>query len=53
MGRGRLRQKEVLPGTPPGSPVVKTLPYYTQDAGLIPGRGTKIPCALGQLSPCN
>ena len=23
------------------------------DMGLIPGRGTKIPCATGQLSPHN
>ena len=31
----------------PGGPVVKTPPC---NAGLIPGQGTKIPNALGQLS---
>ena len=35
----------------PGGPVVKNPPYNAGDAGLIPGRGTKIPHAMGQLSP--
>ena len=35
-----------------GGPVVKNLPTNAGDAGLIPGRGTKIPHAAGQLSPC-
>ena len=35
----------------PGGPVVKNPPSNAGDAGLIPGRGTKIPHASGQLSP--
>ena len=35
----------------PGRPVVKNPPYDAEDAGLIPGKGTKIPHATGQLSP--
>ena len=34
-----------------GGPVVKNPPSNAGDAGLIPGRGTKIPHAAGQLSP--
>ena len=34
----------------PGGPVVKNPPYNAGDAGSIPGRGTKIPHAAGQLS---
>ena len=34
----------------PGGPVVKNLPSNAGDAGLIPGWGTKIPHAMGQLS---
>ena len=33
----------------PGGPVVKN-PWHTGDNGLIPGQGTKIPHATGQLS---
>jgi len=33
-------------------PVVKSLLVNAQDTGLIPGPGTKIPHAAGQLSPC-
>ena len=33
-------------------PVVKNLPSNLGDAGSIPGQGTKIPHAAGQLSPC-
>ena len=36
----------------PGGPVVKNLPSNAGDAGSIPCRGTKIPHAVGQLSPC-
>ena len=36
----------------PCGPVVKNLPSNTGYAGLIPGLGTKIPQAVGQLSPC-
>ena len=35
----------------PGGPVVKNPPSNAGDAGSIPGRGTKIPRATGQLSP--
>ena len=35
----------------PGGPVVKNLPPSAGSAGLIPGQRTKIPHALGQLSP--
>ena len=31
--------------------MVKNPPFNSGDAGLIPGRGTKIPHATGQLSP--
>ena len=34
----------------PGGPVVKNLPSTAGDASSIPGRGTKIPHAAGQLS---
>ena len=34
----------------PGGPVVKKSPSKAKDVGSIPGRGTKIPHALGQLS---
>ena len=36
----------------PGGPVVKILPSNAGDPGWIPGWGTKIPHARGQLSPC-
>ena len=36
-------------GDIPGGPVVKNLLCNTGDAGLIPGWGTKIPHAAGQL----
>ena len=34
----------------PGGPVVKSLPSNAGDTGLIPGQGTKVPHATGQLS---
>ena len=48
MGREKVKilAKEGLPG---GS-VVKNPPSNAQDLGSIPGRGTKIPHAAGQLS---
>ena len=36
----------------PGGPVVKNLPSNAGDTGSIPGRGTKIPRTVGQLSLC-
>ena len=35
----------------PSVPVVKNPPYNAGDVGLIPGRGTRNPHAVGQLSP--
>ena len=35
----------------PGGPVVKNLPYNAGDMGSIHSQGTKIPHAVGQLSP--
>ena len=32
--------------------MVKNLPYNAGDRGSIPGQGTKIPHAMGQLSSC-
>ena len=34
-----------------GGPVAKNLPSNAGDMGSIPGQGTKIPHATGQLSP--
>ena len=45
------KQQEVQCGDFPGGPVVKNLPCNAVDTGLIPGRGTKIPHAMEQLSP--
>ena len=36
----------------PGGPVVKNLFSNAGDTGLIPGQGTKIPHAVGQLNLC-
>ena len=38
------------PGDFPGGPVDKNLPAIAEDTGSIPGQGTKIPHAKGQLS---
>ena len=35
----------------PGGPLVKNPPYNAGDVGLIPGQGTEILHAVGQLSP--
>ena len=35
----------------PGGLVIKTLPFNAGDTDSIPGQGTKVPHALGQLSP--
>ena len=43
------RQRKVGRGFPCG-PVVKNLPSNAGDEGLIPGGGTKMPQATGQLS---
>ena len=36
----------------PGGPVVKNPPSNSGDTGSIPDQGTKIPQAMGRLSPC-
>ena len=36
----------------PGDPEVKNLPYSAGIAGSIPDQGTKIPHAMGLLTPC-
>ena len=35
----------------PGGPVVRSPPSSAGDLALIPGRGTKVPHAVGQLRP--
>ena len=42
---------EMTPRDFPGGPVVKNPPFNAGDVGSIPGQGTKIPHAAGQLSP--
>ena len=37
----------------PGGPGVKNLPSIAGKLGSILGQGTKIPHAVGQLSPCS
>ena len=39
-----------MPRDFPGGPVVKNPPCSAGDTGSIPGQGTKIPHATGQLS---
>ena len=34
-----------------GGPMVKNSPCNAEDLSLVPGWGTKIPCASGQLKP--
>ena len=52
---GQKKEKKIHKDTDlrdfPGGPVVKNLPSNAGDMGLIPGQGTKIPHATGQLSP--
>ena len=42
-------EKKKMMGTS-GGPVVKSLPWKAGDLGSIPGWGTKIPHAAGQLN---
>ena len=39
-------------GTFPGAPLVKNSPSNARDLSSIPGQGSKIPHAMGQLSTC-
>ena len=45
-------QKSIISQDIPGGPVVENLTSNAEEAGSIPDRGTKIPHAVGQLSPC-
>ena len=47
------RNKDKNGGDFPGGPVVKSLPSSAGSVGSIPGQGTKIPHAMGQISPHN
>ena len=47
-----VRAKTRRPRDFPGGSVFENLPCSAEDAGSIPGRGTKIPHVMGQLSPC-
>ena len=51
MDRKPPNHQEICPGDFPGGPVVKNPPSNAGDTGSIPGQGTKIPHATGQLSP--
>ena len=46
------RDNKKTTGDFPGGPVLKNPPSKAGDTGQIPGQGTKIPHATGQLSPC-
>ena len=47
----QLDQKDICRDFP-GGPVVENPPSNAGEVGWIPGQGTKIPHAMGQLSPC-
>ena len=47
----RTSFKALLKGDFPGGSAVKNLPGNAGDTSSIPGQGTKIPHATGQLSP--
>ena len=42
-----------MSGDFPGGPAVESPPSNAGDVGSIPGQGTKVPHASGQLSPCS
>ena len=46
-----MQVKKQQLGDFPGGPVVKNLLCNAGDLGLIPGQETKIPHAVGQLTP--
>ena len=48
---GKYQDEELSSRDFPSIPVVKNPPSNAGDMGLIPGGGTKIPHAVGQLSP--
>ena len=50
-GTGTYRLRDLRNRDFPGSPVVKNLPSTTEDMGLIPGQGTKIPTWCGASKP--
>ena len=47
---GKHNSKQRSDGTFPGGPVVKNPPSKAEDTGSIPGLGTKIPHAMGQVN---
>ena len=49
--KNKAEQQNCAAGNFPGGPVVKNPPSNAGDAGSIPGQGSKIPYATGQLSP--
>ena len=55
-GNGHYEERLIWPvrrktGEFLGGPVVKNPPFSARDVGSIPGQGTKIPYAMGRLSP--
>ena len=50
--RKTFYSEEWLKGDSPGGVVDKNSPSNARDLNEIPGLGTKIPRASGQLSPC-
>ena len=50
--KNKAEQQNCTAGNFPGGPVVKNPPSNAGDAGSISSRGTKIPHATRQLSPC-
>ena len=48
-GTGTYRLRDLRNRDFPGSPVVKNLPSNARAMGSIPGQGTIIPHAMGQL----
>ena len=48
-----LAIKKSTYGMFPGGPVVENLPSNARDVRSIPGRGTKIPQAMGQPASLN
>ena len=50
MGRTWDKVQDLMPTDIPGGPVLKNPPSNTRDVSSIPGLGTKIAYATGQLS---
>ena len=52
LGLGQQRAQKYLLWDFPGGPVVKNPSANAGNSGSLPGPETKIPHALGQVSPC-